>query len=289
MANATVEGPRPWPVVVLHPLLGPLALGERWKVALGVVAIVLAVLLLQVGAIAVWLGMGAIARDREGSKVRTKVGVGLGLYVVIWLVVAPLLGVAFDRRPLPCFSGNLRPHSVLYCLSNRHYVRTELAETALRIADRVVAQSPDTVVRYLDGGFPVGGGFPLLPHLSHGDGRRLDLALLWQHADGSPARGNGSPLGYFGYVAPLEGTSAACPTALVDLRWDMDVLQPVLSRRDLDVERTALLLREVLAESGIRKVLLETHVQERLGVSDGRVRFQGCRAARHDDHMHIQL
>ena len=38
------------------------------------------------------------------------------------------------------------------------------------------------------------------------------------------------------------------------------------------------------------KILLEPHLAHRLGV-EGRpnIRFQGCRAARHDDHIHVQI
>jgi len=36
-------------------------------------------------------------------------------------------------------------------------------------------------------------------------------------------------------------------------------------------------------------MLLEPPLARRLGVADTRLRFQGCRAARHDDHIHIQF
>jgi hypothetical protein len=129
----------------------------------------------------------------------------------------------------------------------------------------------------------------MLPHITHGDGRRLDLALMWEDVDGTPARGNGSPLGYFGYAQPPTGAASTCPDAWVDLRWDMKLLQPILAYHQLDARRSRLLLEEVLAETSIHKVLMEPHIQRTLGVSDGRLRFQGCRAARHDDHIHIQL
>ncbi|WEX89606.1 hypothetical protein PZN02_003519 [Sinorhizobium garamanticum] len=40
---------------------------------------------------------------------------------------------------------------------------------------------------------------------------------------------------------------------------------------------------------GLEKVFIEPHVKNALGITDGHVRFQGCRAARHDDHIHIQV
>ena len=37
------------------------------------------------------------------------------------------------------------------------------------------------------------------------------------------------------------------------------------------------------------KVFIEPHLRRRLGVESSKLRFQGCRAARHDDHIHMQL
>ena len=267
------------------PLLGPFAFNRAWQAGLGLLFVVVAGLLLHVGGLAVWVGLGVSARHSAARGL----GGGLLVYGLVWFFVAPYLAAQSGRRALPCVSGPLEPHSLVYCAANRHYVRHRLADAAERIAARVAAEHPGTVVRYLDGGFPMGLGFPMLPHLSHGDGQRLDLALLWQHHNGSPAYGNGSPVGYFGYAPPPTGVAPACPPRWLDLRWDMESLQPLFAQNDLDVPRTRALLRSILADPAIGKVLLEPHVRARLSVSDDRIRFQGCRAARHDDHVHIQL
>jgi hypothetical protein len=39
----------------------------------------------------------------------------------------------------------------------------------------------------------------------------------------------------------------------------------------------------------VTKILLEDYLLERLGVDGGKVRFQGCFAARHDDHLHVEV
>ena len=36
-------------------------------------------------------------------------------------------------------------------------------------------------------------------------------------------------------------------------------------------------------------LLLEPYLAVRLGVAGPMVRFQGCRAARHDDHVHVEF
>ena len=49
------------------------------------------------------------------------------------------------------------------------------------------------------------------------------------------------------------------------------------------------LAQTLLDDPRLGRMLLEPHLDQRLGLSDPRLRFQGCRAARHDDHIHIQL
>ena len=46
----------------------------------------------------------------------------------------------------------------------------------------------------------------------------------------------------------------------------------------------------LLAERRVRRIFLEPHLKRRLGYAeDGRVRFAGCHAARHDDHVHVDF
>ena len=47
---------------------------------------------------------------------------------------------------------------------------------------------------------------------------------------------------------------------------------------------------ELLArDSRVTRVFLEPHLVRRLGASSPKLRFQGCGAARHDDHIHIEI
>lgn len=39
----------------------------------------------------------------------------------------------------------------------------------------------------------------------------------------------------------------------------------------------------------VGKVLLEPHLKAQFAPGAGKIRFQGCHAARHDDHIHLQL
>lgn len=177
----------------------------------------------------------------------------------------------------------------IYRVMNRDFVSAELRSVAMDLAAHMASRFPEgpkTVTFALDGGFPLFDGFPLLPHLSHDDGDKLDLSLYWQTTNGTyiPTAGT-SPLGYWGYAqGPTD-----CPTRWQDLRWDMPWLQALLPDLQLDPVRTKEALKWLSEDPRVGKILVEPHILASTGYSHPKIRFQGCRAARHDDHIHIQL
>ncbi len=207
------------------------------------------------------------------------------LYAALWgllALVAPLAG----REALPCTGAPLRMQSPLYCALNRNYVTPELAQVARDAAAVVAARYPGAVTLALDGGFPV-TGLPLIPHLSHDDGEKLDFAFFYTDPGGTPLPGQTrTPIGYWAFedAAPTQ-----CPCRWLTLRWSMSWLLPLWPERPLDADRTRALIAALLADARVGKVLLEPALSGRLNLSDPKLRFQGCRAARHDDHAHIQL
>ena len=96
---------------------------------------------------------------------------------------ATVIAPQFGRVPLPCISNRpLQLQSLMYYALNRHYVTRELRQTALDFADTLNAKHPDTTTLTFDANFSFGTGFPLLPHLSQNDGRKLDLALFYSNS-----------------------------------------------------------------------------------------------------------
>lgn len=206
------------------------------------------------------------------------------------LAYAALWAAAYTfspRTPIPCFGEPLRMQSVLYCAMNRHYVTPELASVAQDAATRMASAHPGTITLALDGSFPFLNGMPLIPHLSHDDGEKLDLAFYYTTPDGTYLPGKTrSPLGYFAFeMTPPE----ECPQNTVTLRWNLGWLQPLWPDRPLDALRTTALIRTLAADPRVAKVFVEPPLASTLGLSDPKIRFQGCRAARHDDHIHFQL
>ena len=80
-----------------------------------------------------------------------------------------------------------------------------------------------------------------------------------------------------------------CPPVWLTTRWNMTWLQWLWPDRLLEPERTAALARALLADPMVGKVFVEPPLARQLGLKDAKLRFQGCRAARHDDHIHAQL
>lgn len=252
----------------------------------------------QLGGLA-WLGALLLARGRGRLAF---LGAFLALHAGASLAARALAPMA-GRVALPCFEGAEAPlasASPLYCVLNRNYVVPELAALAHDLARAMERAHPGTLVLTLDGNFPFGDGFPLLPHLSHDDGRKLDLAFLYRDAEGYRRGRVASPLGYWGFEAPPPGArdgatggGGACPARWPTLRWDMDWFQPLVDRelRADDARMRSLLgwLTREGARRGIGRILLEPHLKARWAPGAAIVRFQGCAAARHDDHIHIQL
>lgn len=254
----------------------------------------------QIGGLA-WLA-ALLLRRMMFRRARRPVIALAGLFLLCYgagsLVVqitAPLVG----RTALPCWptdDASLAMATPAYCLLNRHYVSAPTHDLVERLAGHMEARFPGTLTQTLDAGFPFLNGFPLLPHLSHDDGRKLDLALYYRNSEGSYRRGLlASPVGYWGFAPPQPGEPQPCADAdsFLALRWDMSWFQ-LFVRDDvtLDETRTRAALEWLVAEgkSGGRlsRILLEPHLKSRLGLVSDRIRFQGCRAARHDDHIHIE-
>lgn len=230
----------------------------------------------QLGGVA-WL-IGLFARRRIPAFLLAYVVLSVGS---LW--VAPMYG----RVPLSCTAdGPLQVQSWFYCVLNRQYVSPKLKETAEDFARHMDRRYPGTVTLALDANFPYLDSFPLLPHLSHDDGRKLDFAFYYRDEKGKYAPGwTRSPIGYFAF----EPGPTQCRSRTLSLRWDLDWLQGVWKSGSLDPDRMTAALRWLARDARVGKVFIEPHLKERFGVTSAKIRFQGCAAARHDDHTHIQL
>jgi hypothetical protein len=226
---------------------------------------------------------------------RTRVGLAalfVGLYALAWFPIERAAAVG-GRVGLPCVERGGLSASVVSCALHRHYATPDLAEIVAALAGDVDARFDGTVTRALDANFPLFDGVPLPPHLSHDDGEKIDLAFYYVRDGIYQSGALGSPLGYWKFERPRAGEQDACGASAGPLRWDMTWFAPsTRSELMLDEARTRFALNWLArdgARRGVGKVFLEPHLAERMRVSGDVIRFQGCHAARHDDHIHLQL
>lgn len=245
----------------------------------------------------------AWALRRTGSTKAMAVCAGIVLFLaglpLANLFIVPALAGLNGRVALPCRMSAEKPYAALtpiYCALGRNYARPEVEAMLEAMGRDLGREHPGLVIATLDANFPALDGFPLPPHLSHDDGRRIDLAYFYTDAAGSPLPlAAPSFLGYWGFEEPPTPADAACTdkTRWLTFRWDMGWFQAFMRKdRRLDQERTAAMLRWLVEKGpthGVAKILLEPHMMKRLDVSSPLIRFQGCRAARHDDHIHVEV
>lgn len=220
----------------------------------------------------------------------------LAIYLIFALVIIPPLASLNGRVPLPIKQeAGIQPLTVLTCLLNRHYVTPELKSTILKIGEQMQAQDKGSVIAYLDANFPFIDGFPLFFHLSHNDGKKLDLAFFYKNEKGEPLNGvSPSWSGYGVYDVPKKGevnTTTQCKQK-GGWQYDMTKYLSFFKKNTLqtDETRTKTLLKIIAKHPKVGKVFLEPHLKTRWGLqSISKIRFHGCQAVRHDDHIHLQL
>jgi murein endopeptidase len=187
--------------------------------------------------------------------------------------------------PLPCGAAHLKAASPLYCLLRRNYVTPQARDVIVKAADLMAKRYPGLAVVYMDASGP-DGHKPFQPHLSHGDGREIDLALVYDDLANRPLPRPPTLSGYGAYEPVRLGEHRACggqkgpsePDAPADRRWR------------LDDARTKSLVSIVTADPRVKRVFLEPHLKQRLGLATNeKIHFQGCWAGRHDDHLHVDL
>jgi hypothetical protein len=272
------------------------------RLLIGALVLVILTLLTQVGGLIFLLAWAIVRFACPGSLQgwRRSASIGalfLALYVGVSLFVVPAWAALAGRVPLPCHAGADRPFAAahpLYCVLNRHYVDRRLVTLLTELSREVDRAHPGTLTLYLDGNFPFLDGFPLLPHLSHGDGRKLDIAYYYAERGGAYLPGElRLPIGYWAFKQPGPGDASPCVgSSWLSLRWDMRWLQGRYPDRPLEPERTRAALRWLVTEGpqfGVERVFIEPYLAARLGVASPVLGFQGCRAARHDDHIHLQI
>jgi hypothetical protein len=255
--------------------------------------VVLLTVLTQIGGLVYLTSLFISARFRLKSLV--SFGVFLGIYTISAFLIVPVIAPYFGRVPLPV-NSKLKPLTLATCVLNRHYVTPALKNQLVSAAGIMNDKLPGTTVNYLDANFPFFNGFPLLPHLSHNDGKKVDLAFFYKKI-GSGEKTNETPsfIGYGAFDGPKEGEvnyPEKCREEGFVMYNALGFLSPVLNsdKFTVDIERTAAFTKLLAGSPQTSKIFIEPHLKQRWGLMGvDKVRFQGCHSVRHDDHIHMQI
>ncbi len=230
------------------------------------------------------------------SRVTVKTLSFLTLYFLFSLVIVPLTAKSFGRVPLPLLqTNNVQPANVITVLLNRNYVRPELRDATYEVAKIMNDKYPGTILNYLDANFPFIDKFPLFPHLSHSDGKKLDVSFHYLNVEtGEYTNEVPSWLGYGVSEDPRQGEFDRPRDCTQKGYWQYSFLTRTISQKNkvkypFDPIRTKDLINFYIDQKNIGKILIEPHLKERLRLTSNKVRLHGCNAVRHDDHIHVQL
>jgi hypothetical protein len=199
-------------------------------------------------------------------------------------------------HPLPTTAtGHVQPLNFITCLLNRHYVDAALKQATMNIGQLMQIKYPGTVINYLDANFPFFNGFPLVPHLSHNDGKKLDIAFFYtDNKTGKASNDAPSIIGYGVNEGPGGNEVNMPQICAAQGNWQYNFMSKIIpqgSKRDFsfDDERTREIVNLFASQPAIEKIFIEPHLKTRLKLTSNKVRFHGCQAVRHDDHIHVQL
>jgi len=227
------------------------------------------------------------------KKFRKRLVVFILLYSITVFLIIPQLAPIFGRMPVTV-NDQVKIHAFFTRLANRHYVTPELNAALQHSALDMRESYDDFEMHVLDANFPFFDGFPLWPHLSHNDGKKVDIALQYVTIDGKMTNAKPSRSGYGIFEEPLDHEYDQIKKCITSGYWQYDFPKYLTfgtPNRNLifDANSTKRLLQNILRYPQVGKIFIEPHLKTRLGLSSDKLRYHGCRAVRHDDHIHVQL
>jgi len=265
-----------------------------YKILLFVLHILLALLLTAITQIGGAIYLFVLLLITKKSKVRKwkRLALFLILYLSATFLVVPFLAPEFGRERVT--GTGISVYNWFYIFYNRNYVTRELNEVLSEVSNEFRRDYPDLELVVLDANFPFVDGFPLLPHLSHKDGKKIDLAFVYKEPSGELVNDKISRLGYGIYEAPLQQELNQTTACKKQGAWQYDfpkylsfgrinrelVFAPEVNRR---------LIQIIANHPKVQKVFVEPHLKRRLKLENSKIRFQGCHSVRHDDHIHFQI
>ncbi len=212
------------------------------------------------------------------------------LYLISTFLLIPHLASLFGRETVK-HSTIIEPTSYMTMLLNRNYVRPQLNELLHKTEQHLANAS--FKIKYLDASFPFMHKFPMLPHLSHNDGKKIDLSFVYENTEGI-VNEKKSRSGYGVFVPIKQGEYNQTKRCKKRGAFQYDypkylTLGKINSELVFSPRGTKQLIQALLKNKELGKIFIEPNLKKRLGLTHNKIRNHGCKAVRHDDHIHLQL
>ena len=247
-------------------------------------------ILTQVGGIAFLISEIVRKRMTWNSKFKPILSF-LVIYGLITFLIVPVIAPIFGREQIK-HSEKINPTNYMTVILNRNYVRPALNKLLSNTEKSL--KGSDISINYLDANFPFINKFPLLPHLSHNDGKKVDISLIYETKQGKITNKQKSISGYGVFEDPTPNEANQIQKCLKQGYFQYDFPKHLTfgkKNKDLQFSKkgTQQLILKLLDNNNLGKIFIEPHLKKRLNLRNNKIRYHGCRAVRHDDHIHIQL
>lgn len=262
------------------------------KLILHFFLIIILTITTQIGGIIYVICIIFINRNNEKYRLKRLVLFSI-LYLVVTFLIVPNLAPIFGREKIK-ENKNLTAHFFIIKLFNRNYVKPELNTILENVLEVLKTNNPELKLIYLDANFPFFDGFPLLPHLSHKDGKKIDVSFIYEDNKGNVTNLKTSNSGYGVFENPMKEEFNQAEYCKQKGYWQYDFTKymtfgSINDDLKLSEKTTRLLIEEILKHNKVSKLFIEPHLKNRLKLHNKKIRFHGCRAVRHDDHIHFQI
>ncbi|TMM29700.1 hypothetical protein FDT66_10460 [Polaribacter aestuariivivens] len=261
------------------------------KIFINLFLIITLTIITQIGGFIYWLSLLFISNKKEKYKVKI-----FSLFVVLYLsstfLIIPKIAPFFGKVKIED-TNKLEAHNFITKLCNRNYVTPKLHNVITNVSQSFNKEFPKIKVIYLDANFPFFDGFPLIPHLSHNDGKKIDISFVYENKNKETTNLKPSNSGYGIFEEPKTDEINQNKKCKQNGNWQYNFTKYFTlghSNKNLKIsEKATKVLIEIILKSDIHKLFIEPHLKTRLKLKNEKIRFHGCKAVRHDDHIHFQI
>ena len=262
----------------------------RLKRTLQLFLIIILTITTQIGGLIYILSLFINRKLKINFRLQTLISFTV-LYLFFTFIAVPLIAPVLGREKVHN-SEKINPTSFITVLLNRNYVKPEM-NVLLKQTEKQLKETR-IEIHYLDANFPFINKFPLLPHLSHNDGKKIDLSLIYESQDNIISNKQKSNSGYGIFAKPRKNEFNQIEKCLNHGYFQYDypkylTFGEINKNLKFSEKGTKKLIQSILNQKNLGKLFIEPHLKSRMRLTDKRIRYHGCRAVRHDDHIHIQL